>query len=56
MKKIIRLEPIFKYRVWGGKKLKEYFGYDYDRVDENTREKRELHVEKAIDVIKVPFG
>ncbi|MBI6872474.1 mannose-6-phosphate isomerase, class I [Clostridium aciditolerans] len=33
-----------------------YRVYDYDRVDENTSEKRELHVEKAIDVIKVPFG
>lgn len=33
-----------------------YRVYDYDRVDENTGEKRELHVEKAIDVIKVPFG
>jgi mannose-6-phosphate isomerase len=28
MNKIIRLEPIFKYRVWGGTRLKEYFGYE----------------------------
>ena len=28
MNKIIRLEPVFKYRVWGGTRLKEYFGYD----------------------------
>jgi mannose-6-phosphate isomerase len=28
MKKIIKLDPIFKYRVWGGTRLKEYFEYD----------------------------
>lgn len=33
-----------------------YRVYDYDRVDENTGEKRELHIERAIDVIKVPWG
>ncbi|AKA67999.1 mannose-6-phosphate isomerase, class I [Clostridium scatologenes] len=31
-----------------------YRVYDYDRVDKKTGEKRQLHVEKAIDVIKVP--
>lgn len=33
-----------------------YRVYDYDRVDKSTKEKRELHIEKAIDVIKVPYG
>ncbi|WP_206154821.1 type I phosphomannose isomerase catalytic subunit [Clostridium muellerianum] len=28
MEKIIKLDPIFKYRVWGGTRLKEYFKYD----------------------------
>ncbi|WPC39654.1 mannose-6-phosphate isomerase, class I [Clostridium sp. JS66] len=31
-----------------------YRVYDYDRVDKKTGEKRQLHIEKAIDVIKVP--
>ncbi|NMM65914.1 mannose-6-phosphate isomerase, class I [Clostridium sp. P21] len=33
-----------------------YRVYDYDRVDKNTGEKRELHIEKAVDVIKVPYS
>jgi len=32
-----------------------YRVYDYDRVDKNTKQKRELHIEKAIDVINVPY-
>jgi len=28
MEYIIKLKPVFKERIWGGKKLKSYFGYD----------------------------
>lgn len=30
MKKIIRLKPVFKERLWGGQKLKSYFSYDIE--------------------------
>lgn len=30
MKKIIRLKPVFKERIWGGQKLKSYFSYDIE--------------------------
>lgn len=36
MKNIIKLRPVFQERIWGGTKLKEYFGYDIP--SENTGE------------------
>lgn len=36
MDNIIKLKPVFKERIWGGTKLKSYFGYDIP--SENTGE------------------
>lgn len=36
MSSIIKLKPVFKERIWGGTKLRDYFGYDIP--SENTGE------------------
>ncbi len=37
MREMIRLEPVFKQMVWGGNRLRDYFGYEIPGEDTDRK-------------------
>ena len=55
MNNIIRIKPIFKEKIWGGKKLKDIYGYDIPSDKTGECWAISAHKEGDCEIIKDEF-